>query len=83
MPYLAYGPTVDATTRVDPAIAANACTSDASATISGHWAAAAGRPARIAANFSADRPARPIRTRDGAALARYSATRRPTKPVAP
>src|SRR4051794_12967738 len=71
------------TTRVPSASFRIDSASALSATTSGQSAAAAGRPERIDASFSSDRPARPIFSPIGEWPARYSATSRPVNPVAP
>src|SRR4029453_16094877 len=75
-----YGPTVVATTRALLAIAANDASSDVSATTSDQSTPSS---AAVRTSFSGERPASPIVTPPGACSARYSATRRPTNPVAP
>jgi len=61
MPYFMYGPTVVATDVVLAASASTLPVSEASATISGHCAAAAPRLLRTASSLSLLRPAKAIR----------------------
>src|SRR3954469_1464882 len=68
-----YGPTVVHTTRAE---AASSPGSFASATISG-------ASSFSASSFCFERPARPTVTSGGLCASRYSATNRPTNPVAP
>src|SRR5690349_20275538 len=70
MPPLRYGPTVVQTTR---ALRASSAGSSASATISG-------RSIPSASSFARERPASAM---SASVLSRYSATSRPTNPVAP
>src|SRR3954451_7093554 len=72
-PFGQYGPTVVQTTR---ALAASSFGSLASATTIG-----TSRPS--ASSFSRERPAMPTVTSSGLCATRYSATNRPTNPVAP